>query len=96
MPVCVPPAAWCVALALESFTLAWTHSIEKIRWEEDWRVAGDQLVLTEARVRGSGAGMEASGRQLRNGVWRYDPHVPPLDVLRLTQSSFARIRALPG
>ena len=79
-----------VAVALQTFTLAWTHSIEKIRWEEDWRVDGGQLVLVEARVRGSGAGMEPpAGSVLKNGVWHYDPHVPPLDTLRLTQSRYA-------
>jgi hypothetical protein len=90
MPLCVTAGGAVVALALESFTLAWTHSIEKIRWEEDWRVAGGRLVLVEARVRGSGAGMEPpAGSVLRDGVWHYDPHVAPLAVLRLTHSSYA-------
>ncbi len=90
MPICVAAGGLVVTLAIESFTLVWTHSIEKILWEEDWRVAGAQLLLTEARVRGSGAGMEPpAGSTLRDGVWHYDPHVAPLDVLRLTQSRFA-------
>ena len=89
MPLCVAAGGLVITLALESFTLAWTHSIEKIRWEEDWRVAGDSLVLVEARVRGSGAGMEPPADSvLKDGVWHYDPHVPPLHVLRLTHSSF--------
>ena len=29
------------------FTLAWTHTIEKIRWEEDYRVTPDGLLLGE-------------------------------------------------
>ena len=41
-----------------AFTLAWNHTIEKIRWEEDYRVTPDGLLLGEARVKGSGAGME--------------------------------------
>jgi hypothetical protein len=90
MPVCVAAGGLVVALAIESFTLAWTHSIEKIRWEEDWRVASGQLILTEARIRGNGAGMEVpAGSTFDHGFWRYDPHVPALDVLRLTQSDFA-------
>ena len=90
MPLCVAAGGLVVALALESFTLAWTHSIEKIRWEEDYRVAGAQLVLTEARVRGSGAGMEPpADSTFSNGVWHYDPHLPPLNELRLTQSRYA-------
>ena len=63
---------------MQSLTLAWTHSIEKIRWEEDWLIEGDRLRLDEARVRGSGAGMEApSGSRFESGVWRYDPHFCP-------------------
>ncbi|TBU92063.1 DUF1850 domain-containing protein [Phytopseudomonas dryadis] len=67
-----------------TFTLAWTHSIEKIRWEEDYRVDAKGLQLGEARVRGTGAGMEIpSGAQLRNGAWYYRRELPPLQPLRL-------------
>jgi hypothetical protein len=45
-------------LPVANFTLAWNHSIEKIRWEEDYRVTAQGLVLEQARVRGNGAGME--------------------------------------
>ncbi len=90
MPLCVAAGGLVVTLAMQSFTLAWTHSIEKIRWEEDWRVEGDRLHVVEARVRGSGAGMEApAGSTFEGGVWRYDPHVPSLAVLRLTHSIYA-------
>jgi hypothetical protein len=90
MSLCVAAGGVIVTLAVESFTLAWTHSIEKIRWEEDYRVAGAQLVLTEARVRGSGAGMEPTADStFANGVWHYDPHLAPLNELRLTQSTYA-------
>ena len=48
------------------------HSIEKIQWEEDWRIAGHVLVLDEARIRGSGAGMDPpDGARLEEGVWHY-------------------------
>ena len=90
MSLCVAAGGVIVTLALQSFTLAWTHSIEKIRWEEDYRIEGTQLVLTEARVRGSGAGMEPpDDSKFVNGVWHYDPHLPPLNQLRLTQSIYA-------
>ncbi len=90
MPICVTAGGLVLTLAMESFTLAWTHSIEKTRWEEDYRVEGNRLRLIEARVRGSGAGMEPpAGSTFADGVWHYDPHVPLLDKLRLTQSSFA-------
>ncbi|MEN2506854.1 DUF1850 domain-containing protein [Stutzerimonas stutzeri] len=66
------------------FTLAWTHTIEKIRWEEDYRVTSDGLLLGEARVKGSGAGMEIpDGAELRDGTWHYQRQLPPLQPLRL-------------
>lgn len=62
-----------------------------IRWEEEWGVAGDRSHRVETPVRGSGARMEApAGSPFEGGVWRYAPHVPPLDVLRLT------IRPIPA
>ncbi|GGH30500.1 hypothetical protein GCM10007036_41130 [Alsobacter metallidurans] len=66
-----------------AFTLAWTHSIEKIPWEEDWRVTPAGLVLVEARVKGMGAGMEPPPEAvLAGGFWRWAPRVPPLpDVI---------------
>jgi hypothetical protein len=90
MPLCLAAGAVAATLAAESFTLAWTHSIEKLRWEEDWRVTGSSLVLAEARVRGSGAGMEPPpGAVFEAGAWRYRPSVPPQAVLRLTHSPHA-------
>jgi hypothetical protein len=87
--LCLAAGAISAVLAVEGFTLAWMHSIEKIRWEEDWRIEGKALVLTEARIRGSGAGMEPpEGSVLRNGVWHYRPPLPPQTVLRLTHSPY--------
>ncbi len=66
------------------FTLAWTHTIEKIRWEEDYRVTPDGLLLGEARVKGSGAGMEIpDGAELRDGTWHYQRQMSPLQPLRV-------------
>jgi len=66
------------------FTLAWTHTIEKIRWEEDYRVTPDGLLLGEARVKGSGAGMEIpDDAELRDGAWHYQRQMPPLQPLRV-------------
>lgn len=90
MPLCLAAGAVAAAIAADAFTLAWTHSIEKIRWEEDWRTEGTSLVVTEARIRGTGAGMEAPpGAALENGVWRYRPSLPPQSSLRLTHSPHA-------
>jgi hypothetical protein len=85
--LCLVAGASSAALALSSFTLAWMHSIEKIRWEEDWRVAEQHLIIDEARILGSGAGMEPpADAALKNGVWHYHPKVPPQTSLRLTHS----------
>ena len=90
MPLCLAAGAVAAMVATEVFTLAWTHSIEKIRWEEDWRLKGGHLHLVEARIRGSGAGMEPpAGSVLRDGVWHYRPAVPPQAVLRLSHSPHA-------
>ena len=87
--ICLATGVLAATLQMSSFTLAWTHSIEKIRWEEDYRVVGSRLVLEEARIRGSGAGMEPPmDAQLRNGVWHYQPPLPPLERLRLTHSPY--------
>ena len=43
---------------ITAFTLAWTHSVQKTEWEEDWQIVNTRLVIAEARVQGTGAGME--------------------------------------
>lgn len=71
-----------------AFTLAWTHSIEKTDWEEDYRVDGRGLTVVEARIHGSGAGMEPpAGATLRDGVWHYRPAAAVHERLRLTVST---------
>jgi hypothetical protein len=71
-------------LPVTHFTLAWNHTIEKIRWEEDYRVTDQGLVLEEARVKGNGAGMEIpEGARLENGTWHYRRQLPPLQPLSL-------------
>jgi hypothetical protein len=90
LSLCLAAGAVSAVLAIESFTLTWVHSIEKIRWEEDWRVEAGALHLVAARIRGSGAGMEPpAGAVLRDGVWHYRPAVPPQPVLRLSHSPYA-------
>lgn len=75
------------AVTAEDFTLAWTHSIEKIRWEEDYRLTPAGIELVAARIRGTGAGMEPpAGARLRDGVWHYRPSVGPLPRLSLARS----------
>ncbi|WP_434605054.1 DUF1850 domain-containing protein [Pseudomonas sp. Z4-7] len=71
-------------LELSEFTLAWDHTIEKIRWEEDYRVTETGLALGEARIKGNGAGMEIpENARLENGSWHYYRQLPPLQPLKL-------------
>lgn len=81
-------------LASERFTLTWWHSVEKVRWAEDYQAVGRQLWLREARVRGSGAGMEVPADALfEHGEWRYWPNLR-LDRLRLGRTPEAGDYAL--
>jgi hypothetical protein len=69
--------------------VAWRHSVQRTRWEEHYRADGDALVLTEARVEGTGAGMEPPPEAtLADGVWTWRPQ-RRLPEVRLTQSGFA-------
>ncbi len=87
--ICLAAGAVSAALAVNAFTLAWMHSIEKIRWEEDWRVTGKLLQIDSARIRGSGAGMEPpAGAVLKDGVWHYRPALASQEKLRLTHSPY--------
>ena len=77
MNLCVVLGAAKVVYATSLFTLAWTHSVEKTRWEEDWRVRPDGLEILEARIEGSGAGMEPPPDAVFDGhLWRYHPKLP--------------------
>jgi len=91
LSLCLASAGIVKTLALAAFTLAWTHSIEKIRWEEDYRIENGKLVLTMARIRGSGAGMEPpEGAVLRSGVYEYRPPGVVLDKLTLARSTYTK------
>lgn len=88
--LCLAAGAITAVLNLQQFTLAWTHSIEKVRWEEDWRITDGRLEIVEARIRGTGAGMEPpEGARLANGVWHYRPALPPLESVTLAHSPYA-------
>jgi hypothetical protein len=84
-----------VVLPTQSLTLSWMHSVEKVLWEEDYQLHGDKLILREARIRSSGAGMEAiSGATWQNGYWRYAPNLGFLSSVRLANSEFVQGYAL--
>lgn len=87
MALCILAGAKTVALAVSAFTLSWTHSVEKITWQENWQVTPAGLELIEARVKGSGAGMEPpEDAVLQDGWWVYRPKVPALKKLSLASS----------
>ena len=78
-------------LPASEFTIAWHHSVERTRWEERYRIDGTRLRLIEARIQGSGAGMDPPpDARLRGGWWIWQPTLPPLAALRLTLSPFTR------
>jgi hypothetical protein len=78
-------------LPASEFTLGWQHSVERIRWEERYRVAGASIELVEARIQGSGAGMDPPpDAVLRDGWWTWRPRTKPFRELRLTLSPYTR------
>ncbi|MEN9765959.1 MAG: hypothetical protein RL397_1914 [Pseudomonadota bacterium] len=95
-PLRAEDVAASVFLVASTFTLAWTHSIEKQRWEEDYAPAAAEdgsnslwLRPLAARIKGSGAGMEPpDDSRLVNGWFVYRPTTAPLRSLRLTRSFF--------
>ena len=87
MSLCLSVAGQGLSLAVGAFTLAWSHSVEKTRWEEDWRVGPAGLEIVRARVKGSGAGMDpGEGAVLRDGWWVWRPALGPVPELRLAAS----------
>ncbi len=99
MSLCLASALLAVSLEVTSFSLVWTHSVEKTEWQEQWRVvhvvqgsahANDTpwlLQLVEARVQGSGAGMEPPPNAQRQGPWWvWQPDQPAVPTLHLAVS----------
>jgi hypothetical protein len=87
MGLCIASGAGLAKLAVAAFTLAWTHSVEKVVWEEDVSIENGRLHVLEARIKGSGAGMEVpEGAVLEGGVWHYRPNLPPLPEIELAHS----------
>lgn len=79
-----------VVLPTGTITLSWTHTVEGTPWEEDYAIIRGALVVTQARVKRSGAGMEAPrGAVWGDGWWHYVPSLGPLAEVGLANSSFA-------
>ena len=87
MSLCILAAGKTTVLAVTAFTLSWTHSVEKTRWEEDWRVTPAGLEIIEARVKGSGAGIDPpEGAVLKDGWWIYEPKIGAQAAVALAAS----------
>lgn len=90
MALCVAVGAVVARLAVETFALAWTHSVERTVWQEEWRIDGARLVLVTARVKGSGAGMDPGPDAVaEDGWWRWQAD------RSLASLTLARSRAVP-
>jgi hypothetical protein len=88
--LCLASAGVVKTLSVAAFTLVWTHSIEKVDWQEDWRIARNGLELVQARVKGSGAGMEPpSDARLVDGWFQWQPKRAPMPEVLLGNSGVA-------
>ena len=89
--LCLSAGALTTTLSIHAFTLAWMHSVEKIRWEEEWRIEGTKLHLIAASVKGFGAGMEPPLDAIfKDGAWHYDPKVAPMQKVILAHSPYTK------
>lgn len=87
MAVCIATAGGVLKIAATSFVLSWTHSVEKVPWQESWNVSSQGLVLSEARIKGSGAGMDPpADAVLKDGWYVYHPAIPPRPEILLAAS----------
>jgi hypothetical protein len=74
LSLCLTSVGVVKTLSIAAFTLAWTHSVEKVEWQEDWRITAQGLELKQARVKGSGAGMEPPPEaRLVDGWFQWNP-----------------------
>jgi hypothetical protein len=90
LSLCLASAGVVKTLALAAFTLVWTHSIEKVDWQEDWRVTPGGLELVQARIKGFGAGMEPpSDARLVDGWFQWQPKRAPMPEVALGNSGAA-------
>ena len=90
LSLCLASAGVVKTLSLVAFTLVWTHSIEKVDWQEDWRITADGLELVQARIKGSGAGMEPPpDARLVDGWFQWKPARVPMPELLLGNSGAA-------
>jgi len=76
--LCVAAGSFSVAIYAPRFTLSWEHAVERVEWSETWRVHTKTMRLIEARIKGSGAGMEPPRNAvLKDGWFVYLPKIQP-------------------
>lgn len=87
MEFCLLAGGATVRLGAAALTMAWMHSVQKTRWEEDWKIQAGHMVLAESRIEAMGAGMEPGpGARFDGHWWRWKPQVAPLDSMVLRRS----------
>lgn len=87
MSLCIASAGGILTLLASSFTLSWTHSVEKTTWIEHWQAEDGLLALTRASVQGSGAGIDLPPDAVwEGGRWVYRPDLAPISSLHLAAS----------
>jgi hypothetical protein len=90
LSLCLASLGVVKTLSIAAFTLTWIHSIEKTEWQEDWRVTPAALELVQARVKGSGAGMEPPPEARLVGGWfQWQPKRAPMPEVVLGNSGAA-------
>jgi hypothetical protein len=90
LSLCLASAGVVKALSVAAFTLVWTHSVEKVEWQEDWQTTPRGLQLVQARVKGSGAGMEPPPQaRLVDGWFQWQPNRAPMPEVILGNSGAA-------
>src|SRR5712671_5602453 len=52
LSLCLASAGVVKTLSIAAFTLVWTHSIEKVEWQEDWRLTPQGLELVQGARQG--------------------------------------------
>lgn len=66
------------------------HSIERTRWEEHYVVKDDRISVTQARVEGTGAGMDpGEGARFDGSGWVWKPAIGPQREIALTLSPYS-------
>lgn len=75
--LCIAAGGKVLALAVSTFTLNWTHSVQHTDWWERWEVSDAGLRPVEARITSAGAGMEPPPNAVRQADgWHYRPSLP--------------------